>query len=452
MHPPRSAVLRYCAIGAGAAVVVALIYVLWIVVGPGPMDFAGGRGAPDKAPGNSTGVPAELAAASLIERGRYLARAADCATCHTAEAGKSFAGGRAFVLPFGTMYSTNITPDRETGIGAYTDADFLRALHEGMARDGSRLYPAMPYAAYTYMSDADALAIKAYLFSLEPLRSRIPSNALRFPFNQRWLMAIWSRLFNPDERFRPDAGRSAEWNRGAYVAEALAHCGECHTPRNLFQALDNRRKFSGTDQAGWHAYNVTSDRNSGVGAWSFDELARFLSSGHAEGHGTAGGPMGEAINLSLRYLTPGDVTALVTYLRTVPAIATAALPAPRTLPAPTSHREGVSARLDPRGKEIFAGACASCHGWSGVSPVNSHATLTGARAVNDPAATNVVQMVLAGSPPPIDHGGAFMPGFGNAYSDAEVAAVSNYVVARFGSKPSGVTAANVRALRRQISK
>ena len=182
MQPPRSAVLRYCAIGAGAAVVVGLIYVLWIVLGPGPMDFADGRGVslPDKAPGNSTGVPAELAAASPIERGRYLARAADCATCHTAEAGKSFAGGRTFVLPFGTMYSTNITPDRETGIGAYTACGFLRALHEGIARDGSRLYPAMPYAAYTYMSDADALAIKAYLFSLEPLRSRNPSNALPF--------------------------------------------------------------------------------------------------------------------------------------------------------------------------------------------------------------------------------------------------------------------------------
>jgi hypothetical protein len=169
--------------------------------------------------------------------------------CHTAEGGVPFAGGRAFVLPFGTMYSTNITPDVETGIGSYSDANFLNAVHKGIGRNGTRLYPAMPYASYTYMSDADALAIKAYLFSLKPVHAPAPANSLAFPFNQRSLMALWSMFFNPDRRYEPNTEKSASWNRGAYLVEAMEHCGECHTPRNLAFALEQptevRRRHSG---------------------------------------------------------------------------------------------------------------------------------------------------------------------------------------------------------------
>lgn len=215
----------------GAVVVIAAGFGLWLVMGPGPTDFAGGKRTALTGDGAPAGVPAELANASLIERGQYLARAADCVACHSTEGGQPFAGGRPFVLPFGTMYSTNITPDKKTGIGDYSDADFLRAMHQGIARDGTRLYPAMPYAAYTYMTDADALAIKAYLFSLPPVAAPRQTNTLSFPFNQRWLMGMWSFFFNPDKRFEPNTERSAEWNRGAYLAEAMAHCGECHTPR-----------------------------------------------------------------------------------------------------------------------------------------------------------------------------------------------------------------------------
>ena len=435
-----------------ALLVIAAAYGLWIVLGPGPMDFAGGKRVALGTGPSPTGVPSELANASLIERGQYLARAADCLACHSTEGGEPFAGGRPFVLPFGTMYATNITPDKETGIGAYSDADFLRAMHEGIGRNGKRLYPAMPYTSYTYVTDEDALAIKAYLFSLAPVHAPTPANTLSFPFNQRWLMGIWSLFFNPDKRFQPNSDRSPEWNRGAYLAEALTHCGECHTPRTLAFSLDNRRKFGGEKQAGWIAYNITPDKHSGIGTWSPEDLAHFMAAGHAEGRGTANGPMGEAVDLSLQYLTPGDVSALVAYVTSVPAVSSRDLPALRAAPAPASHAEGVTAAVDPRGKEIYEGACIGCHGWTGISPVVNYASLTGARAINDPSATNVVQVVLAGSTPDGIHGNVYMPAFGEAYSDTEIAAVANYVTARFGARPSRVTAANVAELRKEASK
>jgi mono/diheme cytochrome c family protein len=298
----------------------------------------------------------------VVRRGEYLARAADCEACHTAKGGTPYAGGLALVLPFGTLYSTNITPDKETGIGAYRDADFLNAVHKGIGLGDERLYPAMPYPSYTAMTDGDALAIKAYLFSLAPVHAPAPEKTLRFPFNQRWLMGAWSLLFNSDKRFEPVAERDAQWNRGAYLSEAMAHCGECHTPRNLLQALDDRKKFTGAMQAGWRAYNITTDRDSGVGAWTDDELANYLAAGHADGRGTAAGPMGEAVDKSLAHLTRNDIMAMVAYLRSVPAMATPDLPSPKPTPAPASPREGVAANIDPRGKAIFAGACASCHG------------------------------------------------------------------------------------------
>ena len=186
----------------------------------------------------------------------------------------------------------------------------------------------MPFTSYSYLTDADALAIKAYLFSLAPVRSAPPQNTLAFPFNQRWAMLFWSTLFNRDVRFEPNGQQSAEWNRGAYLAEALAHCGECHTPRNLAFALDNRKKFAGAITAGWRAFNITSDKATGLGDWRDEDLVSYLSTGHAVGHGTASGPMGEAVDESFSQLTPEDIKALVTYLRTVPAVGSTDLPAP----------------------------------------------------------------------------------------------------------------------------
>jgi mono/diheme cytochrome c family protein len=426
----------------------ALVFTGWIVFGPGPSDFAG----PDRVAfadykgADPTGVPASLKDASLIDRGRYLIRAADCEACHTAIGGRPFAGGRAFVLPFGTMYSTNITPDRETGIGQYSDAEFLAAVHRGVRRDGARLYPAMPFPSYTYLTDADVLAIKAYLFSLEPISAPAIPNTFGFPFDQRWAMGIWAMMFDADRRFEPHADRSAQWNRGAYLIEALAHCGECHTPRNLFQALDDRRKFAGAVTGGWRAFNITSDPTSGVGDWTEQALAHYLATGHAEGRGTAAGPMGEAVDLSLVHLTGDDIAAMVAYLRTVPPIANPALPAPRPPNAIAALEPGKGG--NPLGEQIYAEACASCHGWTGKSPISGLATIVGARSVNDPSGLNVAQVILFGGGRKPGEAGMAMPAFGDAYSDAEIAAAANYVTARFGAQGSRLTAENVAEIRR----
>jgi mono/diheme cytochrome c family protein len=422
-----------------ALLILVVVVAFSLVVGPGPMAFSNGRKVDlaDYRAANPSGVPAPVAQASLIKKGEYLAKAADCLVCHTAKGGAPYAGGFAFVLPFGTLYSTNITPDKVTGIGNYTDAQFLAVVHRGVRQDGANLYPAMPYTSYTYMTDADALAIKAYLFSLAPIDKPNTPNALAFPFNQRWAMGVWSALFNANERFKPDAEKSAEWNRGAYLAEALAHCGECHTPRNLAFALNNRKKFGGALTAGWRAYNISSDQASGVGAWHDEELTAYLARGHAAGHGSAAGPMGEAVDESFSQLAPEDLHAIVAYLRSIPSSVSADLPARLAPAAPDSHKEGL-ATAESRGKQVYEGACASCHGWSGISDISEYGT-------------NVAQIVLAGmkrsSPPGVTE----MPAFGAAYSDSDIAAVANYVTARFGSSASNLSAAEIAKMRRETA-
>jgi len=433
-------------------VLVAGAVVAWVMLPPRALSFAGGHAVAlaDYHGPSPVGAPAELVSADLVTRGRYLARAADCQVCHTIEGGQPFAGGRAFKTPFGVLYSPNITADRDTGIGAWTDADFIRAVHKGIARNGERLYPAFPYESYTQIADDDVRAIKAYLFSLPTAHAAPPPNALAFPFDQRWLMGFWSAFYNPDQRFRPHEDRSPAWNRGAYLAEGLAHCGDCHTPRNLAQALDNRRKFEGTVTQGWRAYNITRDPASGVGQWSDAQLAEYLRAGHTAGRGSAGGPMAEEVDVSLSTLSPTDIAAIVAYLRTIPAIRTLDLPAPKADPA-SDMPKLMQASFDPRGKQVFEGACASCHDWSGVSPITDYATLTGDRAVNDTRAINVAQMVISGERRRTPTGQVMMPAFGAAYSDVEIAAVANYVTARFGAAPSHITARDVAVLRRSSS-
>jgi mono/diheme cytochrome c family protein len=418
----------------------------WMVFQPGPYSFASGTEVELAAwHGPSlTGVPAELANADAATKGAYILRMGDCEACHTVKGGERFAGGRPFVLPFGTIYTPNLTPDKETGIGNWSDDDFLNAVHRGIAPDGSRYYPAFPYASYTLLTDEDVLAIKAYLFSLKPVKQANKPNTFAFPFNQRWLMAFWSAFFNPGHRFRPVEGQSPEWNRGAYLVEAAGHCGECHTPRNMMQALDQRRKFGGGIAEGWNAYNISADKVSGIGDWSVEELTAYLATGHAAGHGVASGPMGEAVELSLASLTKSDIAAIVTYLRSVPS-AGSDLPA-LAGPAPaTPQLTGID---NPIGQRMFEGNCVACHGWTGAGAIVGEAQLTGVRAVNDPSAANVVQMILGGGHKP-GSGHPFMPGFARSYSDAEIAAVANYVTARFGSSPSRVTPADVAHLRKQ---
>jgi mono/diheme cytochrome c family protein len=445
---------RSIAIVVAVTVVLVVLAVFgWRALNPGPMAFAGAStvALSDYHAANPTGVPANLTNADVVKRGEYLARAADCLVCHTAPGGKDYAGGLAFPLPFGTLYSTNITPDKATGIGDYSDRDFLNAVQRGIRRDGARLYPAMPFTSYTYMTDADALAIKAYLFSLAPVNSGAQADTLTFPFNQRWAMGIWASFFNEDARFRPNAAQSVEWNRGAYIAEALAHCGECHTPRNIAFALDNRKKYAGAITAGWHAFDITSDKGSGVGAWSDDELFAYLTAGHANGRGTASGPMGEAVDRSFSQMAPADIRTLITYLRSVPAVASPDLPATVAPPTPPSPKAG-GAMADVLGKRVFEQACASCHDWTGVSPLSPVATIAGTRAVNDRTATNVAQIVISGTVRHTPPGIISMPAFGATYSDVEIAAVTNYVTGRFGSEESRVTEKRVAELRNQTSR
>jgi mono/diheme cytochrome c family protein len=421
----------------------------WAIRQPGPMAFAEGkRVALASYEGKPTGVPADFQDTDPLATGRYLAVAADCEACHTPEHGTPFAGGRPFETEFGTIYSPNITPDADTGIGSWSDADFLRAMHEGVAKDGTRLYPAFPYASYTHLTDEDVLAIKAYLFSLPAVKNTAPETALKWPYNQRWLMAIWGKLYNPGKRFEPVADQSPEWNRGAYLAEALGHCGDCHTPRTALQALDNKRKFAGGMAEGWRAYNLSSDKTSGIGTWSAEQLEGYLKTGHTADRGSAFGPMAQAVHLSFQKLTPSDVTNIVTYVRSIPAVATPDLPAPKLEPASADPSGAAVAESNSRGHLIFASMCAGCHSWTGTGSYVPHATLTGTRAVNDPTATNVALAVLRGAstlPPSGDV--AVMPAFAAAWTDEEIADVSNYVIARFGAKPSSITPEEVRELR-----
>ena len=416
--------------------IVAVIIVAGIVASASYVFYDVSMHAEDK--GASTGP----ITSTLLARGEYLTRAGDCAACHNAPNGKPFAGGLPFKLPFGTIYSSNITPDRETGIGNWSDDDFVRALHRGIAPGGRYLYPAFPYTSFTAMSRDDALAIKAYLFSLPPQHVANKENDLSFPFNQRWGMAFWNLAFLNDRRFVPDPAQSAAVNRGAYLATALGHCAECHTPRNLAYGLEGGREFAGEALEGWHAYNITSDKRFGVGAWSDAQLASFLSSAHAQGRGSAAGPMAEAVENSLQYLTSEDISALVAYLRTV---------APRTGndeintgPAPRARES-----QDELGRHVFESGCANCHEYNGNGRQTDYASLAGSRSVNDPDGVNATQIMLNGAKYRFKDQNVYMPPFGAAYSDAELAAVANYVIGHFGGKTGRVTPEDVAKRRRE---
>jgi mono/diheme cytochrome c family protein len=394
--------------------------------------------------------------ADVLARGEYLAKAADCTACHTVPgSGKAFAGGVPFKLPFGTIYSSNITADETTGIGSWSDDDFVRAVREGVRKDGKHLYPAFPYTSYTQLSRSDVLAIKAYLFSLPKISQPGKANNLSFPYNQRWAMGFWNAAFFKSQRFTPDSSQSPQWNSGKYLTIALGHCAECHTPRNFGFGLEHGNELAGEELQGWRAYNITSDPQHGIGAWSDSDIASYLTTGHANGRGSASGPMGEAVENSLRFLNPTDTAALVTYLRTVPAregkdpitIDTKAAPAMASNDAAPG---GDSANADNPGYKLFEGACASCHQWNGKGQQTPYASLLGTRGVNDAQGSNVTQILLHGSSLRTSGPNIFMPEFGNAYSNTEIAALANYVIGHFGNKQGTVTPDDVAQRRKQL--
>jgi len=379
--------------------------------------------------------------ADQIKRGEYLAKAADCIACHTVDPAKPFAGGYPLATPFGTIYGPNITADKETGIGDWSDDQFVRALHEGIDDEGQHLYPAFPYASFTKLSRDDVLAIKAYLFSLPPIQQKTPENNLPFPFSQRWLMAGWN-LFNFTRgEMKADSAKSPEWNRGNYLVNGLAHCQECHTPRNLTMGLDLKRSFGGAQLGGWTAFNISSDAVSGVGGWKDEELVQYLKTGVVAGKASAAGGMAEAIEHSLQYLSDDDLKAIVTYLRSVPAVSDAADKKPRYAwgqPADDDAEiRGIAAvsvsSNASGGAELFSGNCASCHSASGSGVVGGYYpslfnnSVVGAR---DPG--NLLMVILNG----VQRRGAkeetFMPGFADHLNDGQIALLANYVVKQYG--------------------
>ena len=370
------------------------------------------------------------AATDLVARGEYLTRAADCEACHTLPGHTSFTGGRAFALPLGTVYSPNITPDKQTGIGDYTDGEWVGMMHDGVGRHGKHLYPVMPYNSYTRMTDEDALAIKAYLFSLTPVQAEPEGNRGVYALPIRWLMVFWNLLNNPGERLKAAPQRTAEWNRGAYLVEGPGHCAQCHTPRNLMEGLSSRA-YAGAVQQGWLAYNLTSDREHGLGAWSDAQLEQYLSTGHADGRGPASGPMAEAVEYSLRYLTPADIHAMAVYLRDVPA---------RDDGPPAAPPEAMPAATAARGRRIFAEACAGGHLPDGNARQSPWAALGGSHSAAAPDGRNMIQVLTHGSQIETSKGLMFMHAFNRAYTDQELAAVANYSIAQFGGRPGTVTA------------
>lgn len=424
---------------AAALVVIllVLVYVLYVLLRP--------TGAEPSAP--IAGAPAQFT--DPVARGRYLAQAADCVACHTVAGGEPFAGGMPFTLPFGTLYATNISPDPETGIGAWSDEQFVRAVREGTGPEGN-LYPAMPYTSYAAMSRDDVLAIKAYLFSLTPIKQANKPLELPFPFNQRWGMSLWKIGFFDNRRFAANPDKSEQWNRGAYLTTALGHCGECHTPRNLAFAMQPSQFLAGEVIQGWLAGNITPHPDSGIGRWSDAQLASYLSTGHAPGRSSASGPMAEAIQHSLQYLVPSDIDAMVSFLRDIPALAgdssvvvnlkpEGALAASVVVPA---------AQEDDLGQRLFGQSCAGCHQWNGEGRQTPYAGLLGSTASNDPKARSVIQAVLHGTHISIGERHESMPGFAQSHTDIEIAALANYVVSQFGAKSGSVTAAQVAEQRK----
>ncbi len=387
------------------------------------------------------------ATSDMVKRGEYLVRAADCVSCHTASGHEPFSGGREFDLgSMGKLYSPNITPDKETGIGTWSDDDFRTALQLGIGKGGVHLYPAFPYASFTLLSDDDVLAIKAYLFSLKPVQAVAPSDAMSFPYNQRWLMAYWSWLFDPNHRLADDSAKPAEWNHGRYLVEALGHCGECHTSRNFLQAMERSKAYAGAITQKWKAYDITADKATGIGGWSDDELVSYLSTGFSKGHGPASGPMAEAVSNSLRYLPPADIHAMVVYLRSLASLPSAVPAAPVATATAQADPPSESPDLS-YGRQVYARECANCHRLDGSGTQSAYEALHGSETVTDPQAINLTQVVLNGSSIDTVDGHVQMLGFGGGLTNTDVAAVVNYAAQQLGGHSPNLTPQDIAARR-----
>jgi mono/diheme cytochrome c family protein len=379
-----------------------------------------------------------------IERGRYLAVLSDCAACHTAPSGQPFAGGLALRTPFGILVAPNITPDQETGIGNMTDAEFLATLHDGRGHNGRRLYPAMPYPAYTKMSDEDVLAIRAYLATVTPVSNKVMTNRLPFPLNIRLAMVFWNALNFTPGRYQPDPQKSAEWNRGAYIVKAAAHCGTCHTPKTVLGGDRNSNALAGATLQGWFAPDITNDPRKGIGGWSKDDLFQYLKTGTNDWT-LASGPMAEAVTHSTSRMTDEDISAIATYLKDSGLGKQALKTNPVAADADTMRA----------GAAIYKDSCAACHRDAGTGEPHLFPRFAGSALVQSSDPTTLVRMVLQGtravSTPSMPTAPA-MPAFDWRLNDAQVAAVLTYVRNSWGNAAAPVLPGVVSSQRTSLAK
>ena len=383
-------------------------------------------------------------AAQQLARGNYLVRAGDCMACHTARGGQPFAGGRVIPTPFGDLYSPNITSDVATGIGSWTANDFWRALHNGKSKDGSFLYPAFPYTEYTKITRTDAEAMFAYFQTLPAVKQPNKEHALRFPYNQRILLAGWRALYFSPSVYQPDSRQSAEWNRGAYLVQGLGHCVACHTTRNSVGAS------AGTDLAGgliptlgWYAPSLTADAEAGLGNWNKQHIVDLLKTGTSP-RGTVFGPMAEVVRQSLQHLTDEDVGAMAGYLQSLPQTAPPAVV--REMQVKGSQAEDVL----KLGAKLYRDYCIECHKASGSGIPPAYPPLAGNRAITMQSSINPIRMVLNGGYPPSTEGNPRpygMPPFGPVLTDAEVAAVVSYIRTSWGNNAPLVSPVQVSRYR-----
>jgi mono/diheme cytochrome c family protein len=376
--------------------------------------------------------------AETVARGRLLTDAADCGTCHTADPSKPFAGGKRIDTPFGGIYSANLTPDRDTGLGAWSDDDFVRAVRYGVAPDGSRYYPAFPYPHFTKMIRPDVLAIRAYLETLPPVRNTPPPPQLHWPLNYRVVMRAWNAAFFRPGIFEPDQNKSAEWNRGGYLVEAAAHCGACHTPKNFFGAEKRGQKYSGGLVDGWFAPRLDGANRSGLKSWSVEDIVEYLQSGrNAKSH--ADGPMAEVVVNSTSRMNDGDVRAIAVYLKDLAPGA----PEPEvTAPQPAQMADG---------EKLYKAACVSCHETDGRGAPRIYPPLPGNANLQSADPASALRIILDGAEtvttPRAPNKGS-MPAYAKQWSDQQIADVTNYIRNSWGNAAPAVTAAQVAKARR----
>jgi mono/diheme cytochrome c family protein len=380
----------------------------------------------------------------VVRRGEYLARAGDCIACHTSPEGKLFAGSRAMPTPFGTLYSTNITPDPQTGIGKWTADQFYQMMHTGRSPDQGLLYPAMPFASYTKVTREDSDAIYAYLKTVPPVHQQNRPNDLRFPYNNRALILGWRTLFFTEGEYKYNSEQSAEWNRGAYLVQGLGHCGMCHTPINALGGSSESQAFQGglIPMQNWYAPSLTNNKEAGLGDWSIDEIVDLLRTG-ISARGAVYGPMAEVVYNSLQYLTVEDTRAMAVYLK---SIGQNAPPPKATSNVPSTE----GSLLLSLGKTVYDQHCASCHGKNGEGMPPHYPPLAQNQSIQMESAVNAIRMVLNGGYPPGtgDNPRPYgMPPFAQNLSDNEVAAVVTYIRVSWGNRGAPVSAAEANQLR-----